>query len=404
MLKKIQEKQYSVLIFYTTVFAMSIILSPFPHINAQPFNLATPIGGTANIVIITAANENNDIIKNCLTVNPSDQDECTNTGSSIFFTINPPSNTVTLQCTLNIDFNNNPANQPFACTSTSLQITNLPQNSGALSLQVQAFDDSNELISQNVFQWLQGTGGGGGGFTPVGDIATDLQGDPALGGSTDQLSTSNIFSSPFKACIAYETQLKGPKTADSNSPTIASDLQNIFVKHFPSVATYTIEGKASIDKFKTELDGTKTFTIRIFHDLVPTVQNFALESGATRYTGKLISDELEDKSVRYQVDKIFTSCKFYSVVEPTIPKSVSLPSKPIGDIEQKDDGKIPDNDLAVGGPLVAFDNPPQVLNPLFDSCTQTVVNPEVAVYNIVGKAKLNDVNNINREKLTVQNL
>ena len=166
-------KIQSIMILSITAFAISIILSPFPHINAQPFNLATPIVGTANIVIITAANENNDIIKNCLTVNPSDQDECTNTGSSIFFTINPPSNTVTLQCTLNIDFNNNTANQPFACTS-SLQITNPIQNSGALSLQVQAFDDSNELISQNVFQWLQGI-----------SEAKNIDGDPNIGGAQD---------------------------------------------------------------------------------------------------------------------------------------------------------------------------------------------------------------------------
>jgi hypothetical protein len=88
------------------------------------------------------------------------------------------------------------------------------------------------------------------------------QGDAAVDDTDVTIGTT--FDSPFKPCVAYESTLQGFKADAKENPGLNSRITPVKVTHFPSVATYTIEGKASIDNFKDELDGTQIFTIKCF--------------------------------------------------------------------------------------------------------------------------------------------
>ena len=93
-----------------------------------------------------------------------------------------------------------------------------------------------------------------------------------------------VEDAPFRDCLAYATKLKGvnPDLNDGKKDVkIDNALLNLPVFHFPSSATYTIEGRASLVKLAKNIGGKGEFTIQIFKDLKNKEDNkIGLENGA----------------------------------------------------------------------------------------------------------------------------
>ena len=235
-----------------------------------------------------------------------------------------------------------------------------------------------------------------GGGTPV----TPSGAESGCRGESDNVnppvtSTTGKEDAPFRDCLGYATVLKQPteQPITKATPGKAAEItafDPLVIYHFPSSATYTIEGRTSLVNVAKNVGGNGEFTIQIFKDLENNQDNqIGLENGAPQFVGKIVTNDLKNDFTGYKISRISTACDFISAVKPTVPSGVTLKSAPIGDINPKnrEQGIEPGNDLALGGKEVNKDSDPKVLNSPLAQCTdESIDNAQVSVYNIRGKS------------------
>ena len=220
--------------------------------------------------LLISATSGGSSITNCL--GQTNQSLCQATGDTITFSWTP--NVGTFTCTVDFDTSHGPANKPFDCVSA---LTIESGSSGAHILNV--FGSG----LTGAFQWV--TVGGGTPVTPSGAESAPV----GLSDNVNPPVTSSYTGkedAPFRDCLGYATVLKQPteQPITKVTPGKAAEItafDPLVIYHFPSSATYTIEGRTSLVNVAKNVGGNGEFTIQIFKDLENNQDNqIGLENGA----------------------------------------------------------------------------------------------------------------------------